>query len=149
MNMSTIPGEKVGHFGKQDMIMPVALVILSLVGFYYGGGWIYEPHSSWSMKLSMFLIASILMVGIITILGVHVLKTTGPAIMVSRQNLKLAVVCFVISSVIGSFLLVFTTSDLPVDSFEYGLYGVMLVMLAFGVFSLGTYSLRILRDVDH
>lgn len=146
--MSTSSVEKAVSYRKHGMIMPLVLAILVLAGFYYGGGWIFEPYGSWSMKVSLFLVASIFMVGLLVAIGIYVTKG-GSSAATSQRSLRMATLCFVGSSMIGSLLLVFTTSINPVDTAAYGLYGAMLVLLAFGVLSLGIYSMRILRGFSH
>lgn len=131
--------------------MPVMFVVMFLMSFYLGMKFISEPYGSWSSKVNSFFNISLLMIGIIAVLGLYATKNIDLG-MVARTNadlnLWMAAICFVVSAGVGVLLLVFNSPDESISAYSYGLYGGMLAMLAFGIIGIGAFTWQVSRNMS-
>ncbi|MDW5563466.1 MAG: hypothetical protein SA339_09590 [Methanomassiliicoccus sp.] len=119
-------------------------IIMFLLGFFTGyNGSISETYSSWFVKIELAFIASILMLGLLSGISLYASRNIDLG-MVSRTNadqyLWMSSMCYAISAGIGFVLLLITNPDTGRDSMIYGLYGGMMVMILFGILTLGIFT---------
>jgi hypothetical protein len=134
------------------LLIPLLFVVMFLASFQLGMDWITEPYASWSLKVGLFFFASLLMVGIVAVLGMYATRNIDLG-MIARndtdQFLWIAAISFFVVAGVGAALLVLNSPDAPISSFSYGLYGSMLIMLVLGILSMGTFAVHVSRNLSY